>query len=124
MVRRARAKAATHPARTNVADVVFVQGDAAEPPLVPGSYDVVLSRHVLWALPDPAAALARWTGLLRPGGRLVLVEGRWSTQAGLTAEETVDLVEATGRRAELRMLPEPVLWGREIDDERYVVVSA
>jgi len=121
MVRRARAKAATHPAR---ADVAFVQGDAARPPLSPGAYDVVLSRHVLWATPDPAAALARWVALLQPGGRLVLVEGHWSTGAGLTSEQTVALVEAAGRSAELVMLPEPRFWGREIDDERYLVVSA
>ena len=42
-----------------------------------GSVDAVLARHLLWTLPDPLAALARWVRLVRPGGRLVLVEGRW-----------------------------------------------
>jgi hypothetical protein len=74
-------------------------------------------------MPDPAATLRRWIGLLEPGGRLVLVEGSWSTGAGLTATRTVELVESTGREAELTMLPEAAYWGREIDDERYVVVS-
>ena len=84
----------------------------------------MLCRHVLWAMPDPAAALRRWIGLLAPGGRLVLVEGSWSTGAGpRPRRETVELVEATGREAELRMLPEAAYWGREIDDERYLVVS-
>ena len=115
MVERARAKAG-HVAAFHV-------GDAAEPPLEPASYDVVLSRHVLWALPDPAAALERWIGLLAPGGRLVLVEGRWSTGGGLTSGQTLDLVRAAGREARLRPMPEPVFWGREIDDERYLVVS-
>ncbi len=101
----------------------FVQGDAAEPPLEVAAYDVVLSRHVLWAMPSPAAALERWIGLLAPGGRLLLVEGNWSTGAGLSAEQTVDLVRATGRDARLRRLPEPVLWGREITDDRYLVAS-
>jgi SAM-dependent methyltransferase len=82
---------------------------------------VVLSRHVLWAMPSPAAALDRWIALLRPGGRLLLVEGRWSTGAGLTAEETVALVEAAGYEARLRRMPEPVFWGREITDDRYLV---
>ena len=120
MIRLARAKAATDPAREGVA---FVQGDAAHPPLAPGSHDVVLSRHVLWALPDRAAALRRWGDVLTSPGRLVLVEGRWSGDAGLTADETLALVEDSGRRAELRMLRQPVFWGREIDDERYVVVA-
>jgi hypothetical protein len=74
-------------------------------------------------MPSPAAALRRWIDLLAPRGRLVLVEGSWSTGAGLTAEETRVLVEATGRQATVRHLPDPVLWGREIADERYLVVS-
>lgn len=115
MVRRAIEKAG---------DVAtFVEADAAEPPLAEASYDVVLSRHVLWAMPSPAAALQRWIGLLAPGGRLLLVEGSWSTGAGLSAEQTVELVRDAGRGAELRRLPEPVLWGREIADDRYLVVS-
>jgi SAM-dependent methyltransferase len=117
MVARAVAKTGSR------SGVRFVVGDAAEPPLDRAAYDVVLCRHVLWALPDPAVALRRWVDLLGPGGRLVLVEGRWSTGAGLSAAETVALVEATGRPAELTRLPEPVYWGREITDERYVVRS-
>jgi len=115
MVRRARDKAG------HVA--TFVEADAAEPPLAAASYDVVLCRHVLWAMPSPAAALERWIGLLAPGGRLLLVEGNWSNGAGLTAEQTVDLVRETGRDAELRRLPEQVYWGRAIDDDRYLVTS-
>ena len=115
MVSRARAKAG-HAA-------TFHEGDAADPPLEPAAYDVVLCRHVLWALPSPAAALARWVRLLTPGGRLVLVEGRWSTNAGLTADQAVGLMRDAGLEPELRPLPEPVYWGREIDDERYLVVS-
>ena len=115
MVRRARDKAG---------DVAtFVEGDAAEPPLEAAAYDVVLCRHVLWALPSPAAALQRWIGMLAPGGRLLLVEGNWSNGAGLSAEQTVDLVRDTGRDAELRRLTEPIFWGRPITDDRYLVVS-
>jgi SAM-dependent methyltransferase len=117
MVTRARAKGEGR------RDVRFVVGDAAAPALVRAAYDVVLCRHVLWALPDPAAALRRWVDLLAPGGRLVLVEGRWFNGAGLSAAETVRLVEATGRPAELTLLSEPAYWGREITDERYVVRS-
>jgi SAM-dependent methyltransferase len=117
MIRRADAKAAGLPG------VTFRVADAASPPLEPASYDVVLSRHVLWAMPDPASALRRWAALLVPSGRLVLIEGRWSTGAGLTAAETVALVEGAGRPAVVRPLPEAAYWGREIDDERYAVTS-
>jgi SAM-dependent methyltransferase len=118
MVRRAVAKAGGRD------DVRFVVGDAAAPPLARAAYDVALCRHVLWAMPDPAAALRTWLGLLAPGGRLVLVEGRWSTGGGLAATDTVALVERAGRRAALTRLPEARYWGREIDDERYVVVAS
>jgi protein-tyrosine phosphatase/protein-L-isoaspartate O-methyltransferase len=106
-------------ARAKAPGVEFRQGDASAPPWPPGSFDVVLARHVLWALPDPAGALARWRALLRPGGRLVLVEGRWSTGAGLMAEECLALVGA----GEVRRLTDPALWGREVADERYLVLA-
>jgi SAM-dependent methyltransferase len=115
MIERARTKAG-HLA-------TFRQGDAAEPGLPTATYGAVLSRHVLWALPDPAAALARWLELLAPQGRLVLVEGHWSTGAGLTAEQAMELVESAGRQPTLRRLPEPAYWGREISDERYLVTA-
>ena len=117
MVARARAKSGPRD------DVTFVVADAADPPLERASYDVVLCRHVLWALPDPAAALRAWERLLAPGGRIVLVEGRWANGAGLAAEETVALVGSLGRPAELVRLTSPAYWGRPITDDRYVVVA-
>lgn len=103
--------------------VEFRQGDASVPPYASASCDVVLARHVLWALPDPAAALHRWVELLRPGGRLVLIEGRWFTGAGLTAAECQTLVHTRRREATVRRLDDPALWGSAIEDERYLLVS-
>jgi SAM-dependent methyltransferase len=117
MVRRACAKVGTFPGTR------FLIGDAADPPLDAGAYDVVLCRHVLWALRDPAAALSRWVSLLARDGRVVLVEGSWSTGPGLTGEQTVALVEGAGLTADHRPLSDPAYWGRRIDDERYVVVG-
>ncbi|GAA1183950.1 class I SAM-dependent methyltransferase [Ornithinimicrobium humiphilum] len=114
MIRRARVK---------VPEAEFVVGDAARPALEPGAYDVVLSRHVLWAMPDPAEAFARWVELLRPGGVVVLVEGRWSTGAGLTAAECEEIVRPLLKDVWVRPLPEPVYWGKTIEDERYLLVS-
>jgi ubiquinone/menaquinone biosynthesis C-methylase UbiE len=117
MVRRAAAKVGSFPATS------FVVGDAAEPPLQAATYEVVLCRHVLWALPDPAEALARWVDLLTPTGRLVLIEGSWSTGAGLTAAETLALLEQVGRPGTVTVLSDPAYWGKRIDDERYVIVA-
>ncbi|MCU1472220.1 class I SAM-dependent methyltransferase [Amnibacterium sp.] len=103
--------------------VSWILGDAAAPPLPDGAFDVVLERHVLWALPDPAAALAAWGRLLRPHGVLALVEGRWWTGAGLPADEVRRLVEESGRTVEVVPLPDPALWGAPIEDERYLVLG-
>ncbi len=101
----------------------FRQGDAADPPYPAASCDVVLARHVLWALPDPDAALARWVHLLAPGGRLVLVEGLWFTGAGLPSAECEALVRRHRQEVTVTPLTDPALWGRAVDDERYLVVG-
>ena len=118
MVERARAKASAAGL-----DIPVVVGDAAGPPYQPGTCDVVLVRHVLWAMPDRGAALARWVTLLRPGGRLLLVEGRWHTGGGITAAECERLVLEHRSHAEVHPLPDDVLWGGPITDERYLLLS-
>ena len=117
MVARARAKAGDRDG------LAFVVADAAEPPLAEGGYDVVLSRHVLWALPDQPAALRRWVRLLGPGGLLLLVEGSWHTGAGLTATRTTALLRDAGRTPTSYPLDDPAYWGGPIRDERYLVVG-
>jgi SAM-dependent methyltransferase len=115
----AREKAAAAGVRVGLA-----RGDAADPPFGPSSVDVVLCRHVLWALDDRDAVLEAWIRLLRPGGRLVLIEGCWETGVGLAAADCRDLVLRHRAEAEVRQLAgDPALWGRSVDDERYLLVS-
>jgi 2-polyprenyl-3-methyl-5-hydroxy-6-metoxy-1,4-benzoquinol methylase len=42
------------------------------------TYDLLIARHVIWTLPDPAAGAAEWMRVLRPGGQLALIEGKWA----------------------------------------------
>jgi SAM-dependent methyltransferase len=102
----------------------FEVADVSDPPLPPESFDVVVARHVLWTLPEPAVALTRWVTLLGPGGILVLVEGRWDTGAGLGADEVEALVGRVATVTTVTALDDPALWGREITDERFLVVAA
>ena len=118
MIDRARIKA-----RSAGLTIRFDIGNAAEPALDAGSFDVVFARHVVWALPDPKAALRRWANLLAPHGRFVFVEGRWDTGAGLTADSLRALVEPLMRDVEVLQLTDPVLWGRQIYDERYALLG-
>ncbi|MGW7042954.1 class I SAM-dependent methyltransferase [Streptomyces avermitilis] len=119
MVGLARAKAAGR-------DAAFLVGDAAAPPVGEERFDVVLVRHVLWTLPDPGRALRRWCGLLRPGGRLVLVEGVWGTVSpvGLSADRLTGLLTPLAKSVRVeRLSDDPRLWGKEVADERYAVVA-
>jgi SAM-dependent methyltransferase len=119
MVGRARAKLAGR-------DAAFLVGDAAAPPVGEQRFDVVLVRHVLWALPDPGRALRHWRGLLRPGGRLVLVEGVWGTvtPVGMSADALTALLAPLAERTRVeRLSGETALWGKEVEDERYAVVA-
>jgi len=53
------------------------QGDAEALPFRSSCFDVVASRHLLWTLPDPGKALAEWMRVLRPGGRILAIDGNW-----------------------------------------------
>ena len=59
----------------------FVLGDAVAPPLEEESLDAIICRHLLWTLREPQVALMNWRRLLRPRGRIVVIDGFWFTQA-------------------------------------------
>jgi SAM-dependent methyltransferase len=135
MVLAARAKADA----AGVA-VGFAHGDAADPPLET-PVDVVLVRHLLWTLPDPHRALATWLRQLRPGGSMVLIEGRWTQPDGPTDDaaeleaalpwlggmDAATLSEAVAPLVDELVVhglsDEPQLWGRPVRDERFALVA-
>lgn len=116
MVARARAKLAG-----TGADIR--EGSADRPPVGDRRFDVVLARHVVWLLPDPEAALRHWASLLRPGGRLVLVEGVWGGTGLPAARLTAALRPLADRVDHERLSGDQALWGGPVDDERYVLVA-
>src|SRR6266481_1353335 len=59
----------------------FEEGDAEQLPFAPDSFDLAISRHVLWTLPHPEAAIDEWIRVLRPGGRLAIVDGAQYNEA-------------------------------------------
>ena len=71
MVAEARKKAAARGL-----SIRLEEADAEQLPFPPGSFDLAISRHVLWTLPHPEAAIDEWIRVLRPGGRLVIVDGK------------------------------------------------
>jgi ubiquinone/menaquinone biosynthesis C-methylase UbiE len=51
-------------------------GDLDQAQLPDVAVDIVVAAHLLERLPDPAAAIVRMIGLLRPGGLLILSVSR------------------------------------------------
>jgi ubiquinone/menaquinone biosynthesis C-methylase UbiE len=118
----------------------FRLADAEQLPFPPASFDLIVERHVLWTLPDPAAALTNWARVLRPGGRLVLIElaGRRRERDGYArisaslplfsdqpAARVAALVAAAGFADPLvEPLTDQVLWGEPPERQRYALSAA
>ncbi|ELZ23807.1 methyltransferase type 11 [Haloterrigena salina JCM 13891] len=135
MLERARAKA-----RDRGRSVEFRNGDAESISAPEDAYDLVTARHLVWTLPNPSAALREWQRVVRPGGRIVLIEGHWDFDEafdgyqeihdelplydGRPPRELVDVLEKHGlERVEHEPLMESVLWGEEPNYEQYVVAG-
>jgi len=55
----------------------FTTGDAESLDFADQTFDVIVSRNLLWTLPRPHRALMEWHRVLKPGGRLMLSDGFW-----------------------------------------------
>jgi ubiquinone/menaquinone biosynthesis C-methylase UbiE len=123
----------------------FRLGDAGALPCAPASFDLVIERHVLWTMLDPAVALADWARVLRPAGRLILIEdyGRGSPStdekvarhvdydpissalplvSGPPAAAIIPLIAAAGLTdPSVEPLTDAVLWGGEAINPRYAL---
>lgn len=58
------------------AAIRFEHADAENLPFPAASFDLAITRHVLWTLPHPEAAISEWMRVLRPGGRLAIIDGQ------------------------------------------------
>ena len=58
-------------------NVTFAIGDAEDTKEPAEQYDIVINRHLVWTLPHPEKAIKEWKRVLKPGGRLVIMEGNW-----------------------------------------------
>jgi ubiquinone/menaquinone biosynthesis C-methylase UbiE len=65
--------------RAAAANVEFVDGYAGALPFDAESVDVLRSERVLQHVADPSGAVADMARVLRPGGRIALIDTDWST---------------------------------------------
>lgn len=91
--------------------------------VAPSSFDVVFGRHILWTVDDLATTLKIWHSLLDDQGYFVLIEGFWSTGAGITSDVLVNAVWSEMGAVSSVPLTDPLYWGKQITDERYLVLS-
>lgn len=135
MLAEARSKAAAQGL-----DVHFIEADVETLDLPGGSLDLIVERHVLWTLPHPDVALDAWHRLLRPNGRIVLIEGHWGAMerrdeyaeihdllplfGGRPQDEITALVRAQGYTSvKVEPLMDPELWTEPPAHPRYLVVA-
>lgn len=58
-------------------EVNFQLGDAEALSFDDGSFDAVICRHLLWTLPNPEKAIEEWIRVVREGGKVVTIDGKW-----------------------------------------------
>jgi len=119
MIAHAQAKAEAQEYQIN-----FQVMDAVFPQFSPQQFDVILCRHLLWALPEPKQVLQRWVEFLKTQGRLILIEGYWWTEAGLHATEITAMLPPIFSNVSIQDLSHnPDLWGGAVTDERYAIIA-
>jgi len=79
MIDRARSKAEREGFKID-----YRVGDASAIDCDGESYDIVVARHVVWNLPNPERGVAEWLRVLRPRGRLIVIEGKWAENEAMT----------------------------------------
>ena len=98
--------------------------DGGAPQFAAQSFDAIICRQVLWALPDRQMVLRNWAALLRPSGRLILVEGRFASGNGISETEIIaDLPPELPMLQVIDLSGQANLWGAPLTDQRVLVVA-
>lgn len=64
-------------ARAKNLEILLTKGDAENIPLADGEYDFVLSKYLLWTLPEPDTFIDECNRLLKSGGIMAIIDGSW-----------------------------------------------
>jgi 2-polyprenyl-3-methyl-5-hydroxy-6-metoxy-1,4-benzoquinol methylase len=116
-------KQAQQKAGANHFSIPFLVMNAAKLGFRTKAFDVLVCRHVLWALPEPEKVLRQWAELVRENGRLILIEGFWHTGSGLHAPDIIAALPPTAHLLAHENLSQTAeYWGKEVTDERFAVI--
>ncbi len=51
--------------------IEFLHQDITQLPIPDASFDLIVSRFVVWTLPHPDQAIKEWYRLLKPNGKII-----------------------------------------------------
>jgi ubiquinone/menaquinone biosynthesis C-methylase UbiE len=100
MLAQARAKA-----KKRGTDIRFVAGDAENTMEPKDSYDVITNRHLVWTLVDPASAFKEWFSVLKPGGKVLILDGNMGKETWVKGLQQL-WTKVTGKPPASHMSPE------------------
>jgi len=100
MLAQARAKA-----KKRGTDIRFVSGDAENTMEPKDSYDAITNRHLVWTLVDPAVAFREWYSVLKPGGKVLIVDGNMGKETWVKGLQKL-WTKVTGKELASHMKPE------------------
>jgi len=58
----------------------FLEGDVENLSFEDGTFDCVTARYVLWTMANPEKAVREWVRVVKPGGMIVIIDGKWVTK--------------------------------------------
>ncbi len=91
------------------ASIRFLMRDAEETMEPDDSYDVIITRHLVWTLTDPDKAFADWMRIIKPGGRLLIIDGDFVRKHWL--EKLIPLLDRVfGKQQDGHSLLTPEQW--------------
>src|SRR5699024_6609128 len=104
------------------------------------SFDLVINRFLISNIAHPHQALKEWKRVLKPGGKLAIIEGEWQKRLykdefsvigdaipfykGIPREQLKSTLEETlFWKAELTSLHDPLYWDETPEFERYILTA-
>lgn len=55
--------------------ITTIKGDAQNPKIEDNTFDLLVSRNLVWNLENPEKAYKEWIRIVKPGGKIIIIDG-------------------------------------------------